>query len=157
MATAKKKKEKEQFFEDLSRLDRFIDDEDETSQNASFERPRPPFSRRRVEADNSLDTPNSVSESHTNGQMSGARRKRKVSEMESLRMPTIPPAEPEPKPKPTRSFSSPVRESKKPKHQGLKRTKSHLDNPDPLWRKGDPILKPIAEDRLIFEGLVFCM
>lgn len=157
MATTNKKKEKERFFEDLSRLDRFIDDEDETSENPSFERPRPPLSRRRVEADKSLDDPNPVSESYFGGQMSGARRKRKISDMEPIPNPTIQPAEPEPKPKPIRSFSSPVRDNKKPKHQGLKRTKSHLDNPDPLWRKGDLILKPIAEDRRIFEGLVFCM
>lgn len=160
MATAEKKKEKEQFFKDLARLDLFIDDEDEFSPDPPVKIPCPTLPRCRNDTEDSRDTSIPTSTTHTANQISGPCRKRKAIGDDPISRPTINPAETraqtKPKPQPTRSFSSPVRGTKKPKQQAMKRTKSHLDNPNPLWRKGDIPLKTIAKEQQVFDGLVFC-
>ncbi|KEF56181.1 uncharacterized protein A1O9_07762 [Exophiala aquamarina CBS 119918] len=143
MAPDQRKKEKEQFFEDLSRLDQFSDDGDE---NVDFlfqqSRPSSPPSVRAIEG--FLVTENDVFVSHADSHTSHAHRKRKACENKPVSMPSLQTADPVPQP--IGPSSSPLRDSKKPKPGSLKRFKSHLDNPDPLWRKGDPVLKYVAED-----------
>jgi len=153
MAADQEKKEKERFFEDLSRLDRFVDDGDETAE-FFFEKlhQSPPRPVRVTE--NSSATPNTVLVSRVDSQTSPSQRKRKASKNMLVSMPSLNTADTEPLP--TRPSSSPIRDSKKQKPGGLKRSKSHLDNPDPLWRKGDPVLKSVAEDKQVFQGFVFC-
>lgn len=152
MATDQKK-EKERFFEDLSRLDQFIGDGDETA-DFSFQKSHPIQSESVRVTEGFSATPNAVLVSRSDSQTSGAQRKRKASENKLVSMPSLQTADTEPQP--TRPSSSPVRDNKKQKPGRLKRLKSHLDNPDPLWRKGDPVLKPVAEDRQVFDGFVFC-
>lgn len=156
MATDQKKKEKEQFFEELSRLDQLIDDVDETS-DFSFKNSHPsdPTSPQPVLMTESPSvTPNAVLVSLANSQISDPQRRRQKAKNQSLSTPIPRPADTEPES--IRPSSSPLRDSKKHKPERLKRSKSHLDNPDPLWRKGDPVLKPVAEERLVFEGFIFC-
>lgn len=155
MAADQKKKEKEQFFKDLSRLDQLMDDVDETS-DFSFKKSHPTSPQPPVPLTESiLETPNAVLVSIPNSQASDAQRRRQKAKNQSYSMPILQSADTEPEP--ARPSSSPIRSSMKPKPERLKRSKSLLDNPDPLWRKGDPVLKPVAEDRLVFEGFTFCL
>jgi hypothetical protein len=153
MATDQKKKEKEQFFEDLSRLDQLIDDADETS-DFSFKKSHPTSPQPVLVTESSSTTPNAALVSLVSSQTSAAQRRRKEAKDHSLSMPILQPADTELEP--VRPSSSPLRHSKKHKPERLKRSKSHLDNPDPLWRKGDPVLKPVSEERRVFDGFIFC-
>jgi hypothetical protein len=154
MATDQKKKEKEEFFENLSHLDQLIDDVGETS-DFSFKKPHPASPQPVLVTESSTVTPDAVLVPLAHNRTSEVQRKRTVAEKKSLSMPSLKPVDTEPEP--IRPFSSPLPASNKHRPERLKRSKSQLDNPDPLWRKGDPLLKPVAEDRLVFEGFIFCL
>ena len=151
METTEKRKEKEQFFEDLSRLDHFSDDSVDESPTFTFKRAQSSPGQINKAPEQVVEVQTTAVISMRNG-ASAKRRIQVEDESASLFTPRtadtsserIMPAE------------SPVRRTKKAKAAKPRRSKSDFDKNDPLRRNTDLALQPVPEDRQMFKDFVFC-
>ena len=173
MALGRSKEEKVQFFRDLSRLDDFVDeeqdrDEDElevaqfshrslikTSRQSYYGKP---LETRVISSDDSERSlapfrssvaPESLKPRSFTAGGKRKRRSSRSSPKPALRSAKTAPLQTPPASSPVRSFEGAV-------SIPLRRVQSDLDIAMPKKRKGDKKLEEIPQERQIFQGLTFC-